>query len=186
LKLRAEPYTLELRHDFKDTEQKLRRKLNLEWCDGALFNVIAIENTPLCEYDTILWNEKEKAILFIEYKDSIPGYKNLKAHDSQQKKDHALNIARAFGFQKYNFIIVVNGLEPNAEKVKGKAMAISLDELNNYLSEKESFESTLVELDYIDWLLSKYDRKENPVDFQKELALKELKTLRDMIEQVNK
>jgi len=40
LKLRAEPYTLELRHDIKVSEQELRRNLNLDWCDAVLFNVV--------------------------------------------------------------------------------------------------------------------------------------------------
>jgi len=40
LKLRAEPYTLELRHDIKVSEQELRCNLNLDWCDVVLFNVV--------------------------------------------------------------------------------------------------------------------------------------------------
>jgi hypothetical protein len=106
---------------------------------------------------------------------------NLKAKRAQQIKGIARNIARAFGFQKYNFIIVVNGIEQRTEK--GTAVVIPLNELTNYTPE---FESAIEELDYVDWLLSKYERKDNPVEFTKELVLKELKTLRDKIEQVNK
>jgi hypothetical protein len=186
LKLIAEPFTLELRHDIKDSELSLRKNLNLEWCDGVLFNVSAIKNIPLVEYDVIIWNEKDKSILFIEYKNTPKAYTNFKEHDANQKKDIALNIARAFGFLKFNFIIVVNDLEEKTEKVKGKAKVISCKELNKYLLENNSFESTLVELDYIDRLLSKYDRQENRVELEKELVLKELKILRDKIEQVNK
>jgi hypothetical protein len=183
LKLIAEPYTLELHHDIKDSEQDLRGKLNLEWCDGVLFNVTVKENNDIAEYDVIQWNEQDKSILFIEYKNSIPAYKNLKAHEAQQNKDYALNIARAFGFLKYDFIIVVKNLEQSSEKKKGKAYVISLDEITNYAPE---FESTLDELDYAEKLLEKYNRSENPVEFSREIVLKELKILRDKIEQVNK
>jgi len=186
MKLRAEPYTLELRHDIKTSELELRRNLNLDWCDALLFNVVAIENKQLKEYDAILWNEKEKAILFIEYKNTPSSYKDLRNWDAQQKKDYARNIARAFGFLKYNFVITVNGIEPSIEKGKGKASVISIKKLNEYMIDPESFESTLEELDYVDRLLSKYDRQENQVEFEKELIVKELKILRDKIEQVNK
>ena len=186
MKLIAEPFTLELRHDIKDSELSLRKNLNLEWCDGVLFNVTAIKNKPLVEYDVIIWNEQEKSILFIEYKNTPKAYKNFKEHDANQKKDIALNIARAFGFLKFDFIVVVNDLEENADKVKGKAKVISYKELNNYLHESNSFESTLVELDYVNSLLRKYDGQENRVELEKELALKELKILKDKIEQVNR
>ena len=186
MKLIAEPYTLELRHDIKVTEQDLRRNLNLDWCDGLLFNVTVIENKPLAEYDVILWDEKEKMILFIEYKDSINAYQNLKEYETNQKKDYALNISRAFGFLKYDFIVVVKGLEEGIKKSKGKAKVIALTEFNDYLLKMDSFESTLLELDYVKWLLNKYDRKENIVDLKKEQIIKELTNLKSMIEQVNK
>ena len=177
MKLISEPYTLELRHDVKDSEKNFRRNLNLEWCDGILFNVTAVKNIPLAEYDVIQWNELEKQILFIEYKNSHKAYKNLKAHEATQKKDYALNIARAFGFLEYTFIIVVKDIEQNAEKVKGKADVISLDELTDYSAK---FESTLEELHIVNNLLSKYEQQEN----QGEL-IKRLKDLKNKIEQVN-
>lgn len=186
MKLRAEPYTLELRHDNKVTEKELRYNLNLDWCDAVLFNVVAIENKQLKEYDVILWNEKERAILFIEYKDSINAFKKLKEHETNRKKDYALNISRAFGFLKYNFIVVVKGFEADADKVKGKAQVISLAELNNFLPNSDSFESTLEELAIVNKLLGKYDRLENPIEMSRENLLNELKILRDKIEQVNK
>lgn len=71
----------------------------------------------------------------------------------------------------------------DSEKKKGKANVISLDEIINYAPE---FESTLDELDYVEKLLEKYNRSENPVEFSREIVLKELKILRDKIEQVNK
>ena len=154
MKLRAEPYTLEMRHDFKESEKDLRSNLNLDWCDAILFNVTL-------------------------------SYNNLKEWDAQQKYDLARNIARAFGFAKYNFVIVVNGFEPKSEKCKGKVAVISIDRLRDYVLMPDSFKSTLVELDYAEWLLSKYDREENAIEFKKEQVLKELKDLRDKIKQEN-
>jgi hypothetical protein len=180
MELKAEPYTLKLRPDIQSSEQAMRSNLNLQWCSGVLFNVLAFKNMAnKVEFDAILWSNE--AMLFIEYKDSTTMYKNLEAKRAQQIKGIARNIARAFGFQKYNFIIVVNGIEQRTEK--GTAVVIPLNELTNYTPE---FESAIEELDYVDWLLSKYERKDNPVEFTKELVLKELKTLRDKIEQVNK
>lgn len=180
MELKAEPYTLKLRPDVQSSEQAMRSNLNLQWCSGVLFNVLAFKNMAnKVEFDAILWNDG--AMLFIEYKDSITMYKNLGAKRAQQIKGIARNIARAFGFQRYNFIIAVNGIEQRAEK--GTAIVVPLNELTNYTP---AFESAIEELDYVDWLLSKYDRKDNPVEFTRELALKELKTLRDKIEQVNK
>lgn len=183
IKLKAEPYTLRLRPDVQESETMLRKSLNLEWCTGVFFNVLTFKNmSNKIEYDAILWNSE--AILFIEYKDSVKAYKDFKAHDAQQKKDYARNIARTFGFKKYNFIIVVRGLEDNIEKVKGKSVVIPQAKLSNYIPEPEFFESTLIELDRIEELLNKYNSKENG-EFKKDKVLEELKDLRDMIEQVN-
>jgi len=186
LKLRAEPYTIELRQDEKKSEHDLRRKINIELCNGIFFNASIVENKTLVEYDSIILYEKDNAMLFIEYKDSVSSYKNLKAHDTQRKKDLARNIARAFGYKNYDFVLVVKGLEIKEEKIKGKTTVISLDELDNYMLKLDSFESALEELDYVKWLLSKYDREENQVEYDKKLAIEELKILRDKIEQVNK
>jgi len=180
MELKAEPYTLKLRPDIQKTEQALRSKLNLKWCSAVLFNVNAFKNMAnKVEFDAVLWSDD--AMLFIEYKDSISRYQSLKAKRAQQIKGIARNISRAFGFQKYNFIIAVNGLEQRTEK--GTVAVIPLDELAIYIPE---LESTLEELDYINGLLGKYNRKENTVEFKKELVLKELRKLRDKIEQINK
>lgn len=180
MELKAEPYTLKLRPDVQRSELQLRSSLNLQWCGGVLFNVLAFKNMAnKVEFDAVLWSNE--AILFIEYKDSPSVYKNLEAKRAQQIKGISRNIARAFGFRRYNFIIVVNGIDQRAEK--GTAVVIPLNELAGYIPE---FESALEELDYINWLLSKYDRQENPAEFTRELAIKELKTLRDKIEQINK
>jgi hypothetical protein len=102
MEFKAEPYTL---------------RLNFSWCNSALFNVEAIDNrATIAEYDAILWNEMEKAILFIEYKDSPSAKKNMKGYRAQQIKAISRNIARAFGFRWYNFIIVVNSMELSKEK----------------------------------------------------------------------
>ncbi len=58
--------------------------------------------------------------------------------------------------------------------------------LGEYVLKPESFKSTLIELEYAEWLLKKYIREENIVELKKEQVLNELKILRDMIEQVNK
>ena len=44
------------------------------------------------------------------------------------------------------------------EKEKGEADVISIKKLREYMIDPESFESTLIELDYVDRLLNKYDR----------------------------
>ncbi len=54
-----------------------------------------------------------------------------------------------------------------------------------YTLELPEFESTLDELDYVEKLLEKYNRSENPVEFSREIVLNELKIMRDKIEQVN-
>lgn len=180
MEFRAEPYTLRMRPDIQESEKALRSHLNLGWCSTVLFNVMAFKNMAnKVEYDAVLWNND--SILFIEYKNSVGMYKNLAAKRAQQIKDYARNVARAFGFRKYNFIIAVNGLEQGTEK--GTAKVLPLDELQSYTPE---FESAIEELDYINKVLSKYEKQENPVEFNREIVLKELKVLRDKIEQVNK
>ncbi len=180
MEFKAEPYILKLRPDVQRSELALRSNLNLKWCGGVLFNVNAFKNMAnKVEFDAILWNDE--AMLFIEYKDSLSAYKNLQAKRAQQIKSTTRNIARAFGFQKYSFIIVVKDIKHRIEK--GTAAVIPLDELINH---EPAFESTIEELDYVNWLLNKYESRENPVKFDKELILKELIILRNKIEQVNK
>ncbi|MFU8766418.1 MAG: hypothetical protein ACNA7I_01905, partial [Candidatus Methanoperedens sp.] len=157
MEFKAEPYTLRLSPNFPETEKAFREKLNFSWCNALLFNVEAVDNrATIAEYDAILWNEKEKVILFIEYKDSSPAKKKMKESRAQQIKANSRNIARAFGFRWFNFIIVVNSMELSKEK-KGDSNVILRDELKNYLldmkeattplyknGEKEiEFESTL-------------------------------------------
>jgi hypothetical protein len=197
MEFKAEPYTLRLSPNYPETEKDFRENLNLSWCNSALFNVEAIDNrAPLGEYDAILWNEEEKAILFIEYKNSSSANKNLKEHRAQQIKASSRNIARAFGFRWYNFIIVVKSNELSKDK-KGDAAVILLDELQNYSlnferdnpvytnGEKEiEFESTLEELALTDRLLKKYENTENPIDVAG--VIKDLEKLKMKIDEMNK
>ena len=200
MEFKAEPYTLRLSPNFPKTEMDFRENLNFSWCNSALFNVEAIDNrATVTEFDAILWNEMEKAILFIEYKDSSSAKKKMKEYRTQQVKDIYRNIARAFGFRWYNFIIVVNSTELSEEK-KGDAAIVLLKELKNYklVKNKEDnpifkndeniieFESTLEELNLVDRILDSYNRQENPVEFNKELVLNDLKKIRNKIDQVNK
>ena len=179
MELRAEPYTLRMRPDIQESEQPLRSHLDIKWCNGVLFNVLAFKNMANnVEYDAVLWNDE--GILFIEYKNSMSMYKSMQGKTAQQKKGYAKNVARVFGFSNYNFIIVVNGIEEIGEK--GTARVFPLEDMAGFVPQ---FESTIEELDYVNKLLGKYDRKENQVAFSNELAIKELRILKDKIEQVN-
>ncbi len=198
MEFKAEPYTLRLSPNSPKTEKDFREKLNISWCNGALFNVEAIDNrAPMAEYDAILWNEKEKAILFLEYKDSSSAKKNMKRHRVQQVKATSRNIARAFGFRWYNFFIIINSIELSKEK-KGDAIVILLKKLKNYSlirneenipvcknGEKEiPFESTLEELALADKLLKEYKSKEEPVEVAG--ILNDLEKLRIKIDEMNR
>ena len=136
MKLRAEPFTLEWRPDYKESERNLRNNLNLEWCDAVLFNVNAINNRTEKEFDAILLSENKESILFFEYKDSKTTYRNYKGKKAQQKNSYAKNIAKAFGFKWYNFIVVVNK-KGQSNSIKGDAIVILRDELKNYLLHKD-------------------------------------------------
>ena len=85
MELRAEPYTLRMRPDIQESEQPLRENLNIKWCNGVLFNVLAFKNMANnVEYDAVLWNDE--GILFIEYKNSMSMYKSMQGKLAQQKK----------------------------------------------------------------------------------------------------
>lgn len=181
MEFKAEPYTLRLSPNSPETEKDFRENLNVSWCNAVLFNVEAVDNrATIAEYDAILWNEKKKEILFIEYKNSTSAKKNLKESRAQQIKASSRNIARAFGFARYNFIVVVK--DNKGEGKKGTAKVFPLEEMPDFVP---TFESTIEELDYVNTLLGKYDRTENQVEFSNELAIKELRILKDKIKQVN-
>lgn len=180
MELRAEPYTLRMRPDIQESEQPLRSHLNIKWCNGVLFNVLAFKNMANnVEYDAVIWNDE--GILFIEYKNSLSMYKYMQGKTAQQKKGYAKNVARAFGFSHYKFIIVVNGLEERAEK--GTSEVIPLEEMSDFVP---AFDSAIEELDYVNKLFSKYNREDNPIEPERELITKELAVLKDKIEQVNR
>jgi len=198
MEFKAEPYTLRLSLNSPKTEMDFRENLNFSWCNSALFNVEAIDNrATIAEYDAILWNELEKVIIFIEYKDSPSAKNNMKAHRAQQIKASSRNIARTFGFRWYNFIIVVNSMELSKEK-KGDSAVVLLKELKNYLLAKNEednpvfrnsakeieFESTLEELTLVDKLLKKYNRKEKPVEIAD--VLNDLEKLKKKIDEMNR
>jgi len=65
----------------------------------VLFNVTVKENIDIAEYDVIQWNEQDKSILFIEYKNSVQAYKNLKAHEAQQNKIMPLTLHELLVFK---------------------------------------------------------------------------------------
>ena len=94
IELRSDPYVLKSRA-IQDTEQDFRLNLNLSWCRGVLFNVVALKNSAaIVEYDAILWTED--SLMFMEYKDSVAAYKNLSTRRIQQMSSFAKNIAAAW------------------------------------------------------------------------------------------
>ena len=198
MEFKAEPYTLRLSPNSPNTEKAFREKLNVSWCNTVLFNVEAVDNrATIAEYDAILWNEKEKVILFIEYKDSSSAKKNMTERRAQQIKASSRNIARAFGFRWSNFIIVVNSVELSKDK-KGDATVILRKELKNYLLDTKEganpvykngakeieFESTLEELVLTDKFLNKYKTKDNSVEVSD--VLKDLEKLKKKIDEMNR
>jgi len=114
IELRSDPYVLKPRPS-PDTETDFRIHLNIGWCRGVLFNVVAMKNSiAIVEYDAILWSED--SAMFIEYKDSVAAYKNLSSRRIQQMSSFAKNIARGLGYKNFTFVVVVKDLEePNDE-----------------------------------------------------------------------
>ncbi|CAG1002640.1 MAG: hypothetical protein MPEBLZ_02345 [Candidatus Methanoperedens nitroreducens] len=196
MKLRAEPFTLEWRPDNKESERNLRNNLNLEWCDAVLFNVNAIKKGTGKEYDAILLSENKEAILFFEYKDSPTTYRNYKGKKAQQKNSYAKNIAKAFGFRWYNFIVVVNKKGQSNSK-KGDSRVILMDELKNYVLHKEDekvvfsneeYEIELLQtndvLNSIDKVINRYKNEKGSVESNE--VFEDLVKVKRQIEQVNK
>ncbi|MFQ6061654.1 MAG: hypothetical protein ACE5J9_00535 [Methanosarcinales archaeon] len=176
VELRSDPYVLKPRSDILETELEFRKQLNVSWCKGVLFNVVAFKNSiAIVEYDALLWNDD--SILFIEYKDSKTAYKNLTAKRVQKKNSLARNIARGLGYPKYNFTIVVNGIEEST--IKGNTPVISLKEVYEYIPD---YNFTILEIEYISKLIRKYNQiKQN--ELTKEYVIADLEKLKSMIEQ---
>ena len=70
IELSSDPYVLKPRNT-PMTEADFRLHLNISWCRGVLFNVVALKNSiAVVEYDALLWSDD--SIMFVEYKDSVP------------------------------------------------------------------------------------------------------------------
>lgn len=151
IELRSDPYILKPR-PAPDTETDFRIHLNIVWCRGVLFNVVALKNSiAIVEYDAILWSED--SAMFIEYKDSVAAYKNLSSRRIQQMSSFAKNIARGLGYKNFAFVVVVKDLEEPT--TKGGTDVLPLYLLGNY---EPAFMSTVTEIDYINKLMVKYGR----------------------------
>jgi len=169
IELTSDPYVLKPRAT-PITEADFRVHLNISWCRGVLFNVVALKNSiAIVEYDALLWSDD--ALMFIEYKDSIAAYKDLSSRRVQQMNSYAKNIARGLGYKSYNFVVVVKGLEEGTSK--GGVAVLPLYELGSY---QPIFLSTITELDYLDKMIVKFTRE------GKEDVIKELEKLRKIFE----
>ncbi|MDD1752927.1 MAG: hypothetical protein LUQ38_07560 [Methanotrichaceae archaeon] len=169
IELTSDPYVLKPRAT-PITEADFRIHLNISWCRGVLFNVVALKNSiAIVEYDALLWSDD--ALMFIEYKDSVAAYKDLSSRRVQQMNSYAKNIARGLGYKSYNFVVVVKGLEEDTSK--GGVAVFPLYELGSY---QPIFLSTITELDYLDKMIVKFTRE------GKEDVIKELEKLRKIFE----
>ena len=113
IELLSDPYVLKTRNT-PLTEADFRIHLNISWCRGVLFNVVATKNSiAVVEYDAILWSDD--SIMFIEYKNSPAAYKDLSSRRVQQMNSFARNIARRLGY-KSSTRVVVKGLDESTSK----------------------------------------------------------------------
>lgn len=169
IELSSDPYVLKPRIA-PISEADFRLHLNISWCRGVLFNVVALKNSlAIVEYDALLWSDD--AIMFIEYKDSVTAYKGLSSRRVQQMNSFAKNIARGLGYKNYVFVVVVKGLDEGTNK--GGVEVLPLYALGNY---QPQFSSTIAELEYLDKVIGKYSRD------GKEDVVKELEKLKKIFE----
>ncbi|MCJ7445801.1 MAG: hypothetical protein MUO26_14990 [Methanotrichaceae archaeon] len=169
IELTSDPYILKPRAT-PTTEADFRIHLNIGWCRGVLFNVVALKNSiAIVEYDALLWSDE--AMMFLEYKDSVAAYKDLSSRRVQQMNSYAKNIARGLGYKKYTFIVVVKALDEAA--TKGGVEVLPLVSLGNY---QPKFSSTITELDYLDKVIAKFTRE------NKDDVVNELEKLRKIFE----
>ena len=169
IELTSDPFVLKPR-TAPITEADFRFHLNINWCRGVLFNVVALKNSvAMVEYDAILWSDD--SIMFIEYKDSVAAYKGLSSRRVQQMNSFAKNIARGLGYKNFIFVVVVKGLEDATEK--GGVEVMPLFTLGNY---EPKFVSTITELEYLNKMIGKYQRT------GKEDVAKELEKLKNIFE----
>jgi len=168
IELRSDPYVLKSRI-IQETEQDFRLNLNLSWCRGVLFNVVALKNSSaIVEYDAILWTDD--SLMFVEYKDSVAAYKNLSTRRIQQMSSLAKNIAAGLGYKNYTFMVVVKDLK--VPTTRGGAVVIPLYQLGSYMP---TFSTTFSELELLDNLIDKYSRNESGDGVVKDLE--KLKTI---------
>ncbi len=169
IELSSEPYVLKPRVA-PLTETDFRLHLNINWCRGVLFNVVALKNAvAVVEYDALLWSDE--AMMFVEYKDSVAAYKDLSSRRVQQMNSFARNIARGLGYKNFTFVVVVKGLEETTNK--GGVEVMPLYELGNY---QPLFASTLTEMEYLNKMIAKYTRE------GEENVVKELEKLKKIFE----
>jgi hypothetical protein len=152
IELSSDPFVLKPRNT-PLTEADFRLHLNISWCRGVLFNVVALKNSiAVVEYDALLWSDD--SIMFVEYKDSAAAYKSLSSRRVQQMNSLAKNIARGLGYKNFTFIVVVKGLEEMA--TKGGVEVLPLFSLGNY---EPKFASSITEMEYLQKLMAKYTRE---------------------------
>ena len=152
IELSSDPFVLKPRNT-PLTEADFRLHLNISWCRGVLFNVVALKNSiAVVEYDTLLWSDD--SIMFVEYKDSAAAYKSLSSRRVQQMNSLAKNIARGLGYKNFTFIVVVKGIEEMT--TKGGVEVLPLFSLGNY---EPKFASSITEMEYLQKLMAKYTRE---------------------------
>ena len=161
IELSSEPYVLKPR-DTPLSEADFRLHLNISWCRGVLFNVVALKNAiAVVEYDALLWSDD--SAMFVEYKDSVAAYKALSSRRVQQMNSLAKIISRGLGYKSFVFIVVVKGLEEKTSK--GGVEVLPLYYLGSY---QPNFVSSMAELEYLDKMIAKHSR-EGELDFVREL-----------------
>jgi hypothetical protein len=169
IELSSDPYVLKPRNT-PLTEADFRLHLNISWCRGVLFNVVALKNSiAVVEYDALLWSDD--SVMFVEYKDSVAAYKDLSSRRVQQMNSFAKNIARGLGYKNFTFIVVVKGLEEPLNK--GGVEVLPLYALGSY---QPIFTSTIAELEYLNKIIAKYIRE------GKEDVVAELQKLKKIFE----
>lgn len=161
IELSSDPYVLKPRNT-PLTEADFRLHLNISWCRGVLFNVVALKNSiAVVEYDALLWSDD--SIMFVEYKDSAAAYKDLSSRKVQQMNSFAKNIARGLGYRNFVFVVVVKGLDEGTNK--GGVEVLPLFELGCF---QPIFVSSITELEYLNKMIAKYTRL-GMEDFVREL-----------------
>ena len=169
IELSSDPYVLKPRNT-PLTEADFRLHLNISWCRGVLFNVVALKNAiAVVEYDALLWSDD--SIMFVEYKDSVAAYKDLSSRRVQQMNSFAKNISRGLGYKNFAFIVVVKGLEEST--TKGGVEVLPLFELGSY---QPIFVSSITEMEYLNKMIAKYTREE------KDDVVRELDKLKKIFE----